>query len=82
MHGIDNSYDRAGDTDREPRVDVTWVSFCAGAKKESQTAPPQLFPGGILAGLEGLPTSEVHGLCLESFLRQHLLHAVGYLLLL
>ena len=45
------------------------------------------FSQGILAGLEGLSTSEVHGLSLESFLRQHLLHrkrrrAVGYLLLL
>ena len=42
---------------------------------------------GSLYGLEGLPTSEVHGLCLESFLRQCLLHrerrrAVGSLLLL
>ena len=40
-----------------------------------------------LARLEGLPTSEVHGLCLESFLHQHLPHrerrrAVGSLLLL
>ena len=43
------------------------------------------FSQGILAGLGGLPTSEVRGLCLESFLRQHVLHkerrrAVGYLL--
>ena len=45
------------------------------------------FSQANLAGLEGLPTSEVHGLCLESILRQHLLHrerrrAVGSLLLL
>ena len=35
--------------------------------------PPQLFPGN-LAGMKEQPTSEVHGLCLESFLRQHLPH--------
>ena len=32
------------------------------------------FSQANLSGLEGLPTSEVHGLCLESFLHQHLLH--------
>ena len=45
------------------------------------------FSQANLAGLEGLPTSEVHGLCLESFLRQHLPYrerwrAAGSLLLL
>ena len=61
IHGdIDNNDGRAGDTGREPRVDT----FCAGAKKESQTAaaPAQR----ILDGLEGLPTSEIHVLCLKS----------------
>ena len=57
-------------------------------KHHHKQQPPQLFPQANLAGLEGLPTSEeVHGLCLESFLRQHLphrerRHAVGSLLLL
>ena len=55
-------------------------------KHRKKQQPPQLFPGEF-AELEGLPVSEVHGLCLESFLRQHLLHrerrrAVGSLLLL
>ena len=45
------------------------------------------FSQSTLAGLEGLPTSEVHGLCLESFLRRRMLHrerrrAVDYLVLL
>ena len=83
--GIDHSDDRAFDTGREPRVDAIWVSFCAGDRSNKQQ-PSQLFPG-ILAGVEGPPTSEVRGPRLESFLRQHLLHiarrrAVGYLLLL
>ena len=48
--------------------------------------PPRLSQGTSV-GLEGLPTSGVHGLSLESFLRQPLLlrergHAVGSLLLL
>ena len=55
--------------------------------KHHHKQQPPSFPQANLAGLEGLPTSEVHGLCLESFLRQHLLHkerwrAVGSLLLL
>ena len=71
MHGvISSSYDKAGDTGRETRVDATWASFSAGAEASSLTAAP------ALTGLEGLPTSEVHRLCLESFLRQHLLHRV------
>ena len=45
------------------------------------------FSQSTLAGLEGLPTSEVHRLCLESFLRRRMLHrerrrAVDYLVLL
>jgi len=48
--------------------------------------PPRLSQG-ILVGLEGLPTSGVHGLSLECFVCQRLLHrerglAVGSLLLL
>ena len=54
-------------------------------KHRRKQQPPQLFPSDF--GRAGLPTSEVHELCLESFLRQHLLHrerrrAVGSLLLL
>ena len=93
--GIDHSDDRASDAGREPRGDGIWVSFCAGVKTESsQTAAAvPAFPSrpsfsqGILARLGELPTSEVRGLRLESFLRQHLLprarrRAVGYQLLL
>ena len=84
---IDHSDDRAGDTGREPRVEETRVSFCAGAKTEITNSSRPSFPQGILAGSEGLPTSEVRGLRPDSFLRQDLLHrarrrADGYLLLL
>ena len=73
--------------DSEPRVDATRVSFFCDCRKIMKSSSGPIFSQGILTGLEGLPTSEMHGLCLESFLRQHLLHregrrAVGYLLLL
>ena len=60
--------------------------FCGCRKKIANRSHPSFSPG-ISAGLEALPTSEVHGLYRESFLRQRLLHkerrrAVGYLLLL
>ena len=68
-------------------MDAAWASFCAGGKKEIPNSSHPSFSQRILTGLEGLPASEVRGLCLESFLRQHLLHrerrrrAIGYLLL-
>ena len=51
MHGdIDNSDDRAGGTGREPRVDPTWLSFCAGVEKKSLTAAASAFPRGFWPG--------------------------------
>ena len=34
----------------QPRMDATWVSFCAGAKTESQTAAVPAFPRGFRRG--------------------------------
>ena len=61
------------------------VVLCRGWNRITNSSRPSL-SHGILAGLEGLPTSAVRGLCLESFLRRHhLLHrerrrAIGCLL--
>ena len=86
MHDvIGSNNDRAGYTGREARVDATRGRFerVRMLKHHRRQQPPQRFPGEF----EGLPASEMHGLCLESFLRQHLLlrerrRAVGSLLLL
>ena len=48
--GVDNSDDRTGDTGREACVDATWLSCCAGVKKESQTAAAPAFPRGFWPG--------------------------------
>ena len=72
-------------------VSPVWMqhgcSFVRGLENNHENSSRPSFSQGILAGLEGLPTSEVRGLCVESFLRQHPFHrkrrrAVGYLLLL
>ena len=63
------------------------ASFCGGTEASSQTTAARTLPSD-LAVMEGLPTSaEVHGLRLDSFLRQHLLRterrrAVGSFMLL
>ena len=77
---IDNSDDTADGTGREARVDAAWV-----LENNHKQQPPQLSSAEFWPGWK--PTTEVRGLCLESFLRQHLLHrerrrAVSYLLLL
>ena len=63
-----------------------WCRLERVLKHNRKQQPPQL-PQASLACLQGLSTSNVHGLCLESLLRQYLLHrerrrAVGYLLML
>ena len=65
--GIDHSDDMAGDTSHEPRVGATWVSFCAGANIVTNNRRSCLLSRGILAGLEGLLTSEVRGLYRRPF---------------
>ena len=70
-------------------MDVTLCRFVRGLNQtESQTAAVPFFPREFYrARLGGLPTSELRGLYLKSFLRrQHLLNsesqrAVGYLML-
>ena len=44
-------------------------------KHRHKQQPPRLFQAS-LAGLEGLATSEVHRLCLESLLRQHSIEVI------
>ena len=60
--------------------------FVRVLKNNHKERPPQFFPGDLGRTVRAAD-SEVHGLCLESFLRQHVLRrerrrAVGYLLLL
>ena len=46
MHGvIGSSYDRAGDTGHEARVDATWASFERVIEHHHKQQPPQHFPG-------------------------------------
>ena len=42
---IGSSYDNAGDTGREARVDATWGRFERVLKHHQKQQPPQLFPG-------------------------------------
>ena len=63
------------------------VVLCGGKNRITNNYSRSSFSQGIVAMLQGLPTSEVRVLRLESILRQTLLHsarrrAVGYLLLL